>query len=329
MLTMRRCKISFAITIICCNVSSCALVVSPKLFLAKRGSRHALPSQLPRLKLSSVDEGEVRSRSLSYEDALETAKGMRLSQLQSVLKDMGVNTRGMLEKTELAEAYARAMVDAGRSNRSRGETSQGASDSGSTAAASLYEEAQTKASQMRLSQLQQSLREMGVNTRGMFEKTELVDAYARAISDGIRSGSTRGESSDSSGPVRELKTTKMTSESGDDSGASRRPPSGSFPDLDNLGSIGGIDLGSLLSGLGSTGGFGASNSPGGGSSSLQALMQRAMANPKLMATIQKAAQNPKMMAAVQDVMANGPGAANKYANDPEIRGLLEQLKDIL
>lgn len=242
---------------------------------------------------------------------------------------MGVNTRGMLEKTELVEAYARAVVDTGRPNRSRGEPSQSASDSGSTAASSSYEEAQTKASQMRLSQLQQSLREMGVNTRGMFEKSELVDAYARAIVDGIRSASARGESNDNSGPVRELKTTKMKSESDDDAGGSPRSPGGALPDLGNLGSIGGIDLGSLLSGLGSTGGFGGSSPPGGGSSSIQALMQRAMSNPKLMASIQKAAKNPKMMAAVQDVMANGPGAANKYTNDPEIRELLEQLKDIL
>ena len=45
--------------------------------------------------------------------------------------------------------------------------------------------------------------------------------------------------------------------------------------------------------------------------------------------VQKAAGNPRVMAAVQDVMANGPGAVNKYANDPEIKPILDQLKGIL
>ena len=48
-----------------------------------------------------------------------------------------------------------------------------------------------------------------------------------------------------------------------------------------------------------------------------------------MAAAQKAMGNPKVMAAVQDVMSNGPGAMNKYANDPEVKAILDELKGIL
>ena len=38
---------------------------------------------------------------------------------------------------------------------------------------------------MRVSELKQKLKEMGVNTKSFFEKTEFVRAYAEAVVDGV------------------------------------------------------------------------------------------------------------------------------------------------
>mmetsp|Transcript_7173 Transcript_7173/g.21884 ORF Transcript_7173/g.21884 Transcript_7173/m.21884 type:complete len:247 (+) Transcript_7173:70-810(+) len=192
-----------------------------------------------------------------------------------------------------------------------------------------YEEALAQAKGMRLAQLQSVLKEMGVSTRGMIEKPELVEAYAKAIVNGppARDGAAAAAAGadDDDGPVRELKTTKMTSDKGDDAGNAGGPNVSGFP---NMGGFGGLDLGSILSGLGGGAGFGG-GAGGPSNMSLQTLLQRAMGKPELMAAIQKAAQNPRTMAAIQDVMQNGPGAANKYANDPEIKSLLDQLRSIM
>ena len=48
-----------------------------------------------------------------------------------------------------------------------------------------------------------------------------------------------------------------------------------------------------------------------------------------MAKLQKSMGNPKIMAAMEDVQKNGPGAMAKYASDPEIMSLLNDLKEIL
>lgn len=48
-----------------------------------------------------------------------------------------------------------------------------------------------------------------------------------------------------------------------------------------------------------------------------------------MALMQKAQQNPKIMAALQDVQQNGPGAMQKYANDPEVMSVVKELQEIM
>merc|ERR1712071_146573 len=53
--------------------------------------------------------------------------------------------------------------------------------------------------------------------------------------------------------------------------------------------------------------------------------QDMMKNPKVMEIIQKAQGNPKIMKAIQECMGN-PAAFAKYQNDPEIGGLINELK---
>ena len=83
---------------------------------------------------------------------------------------------------------------------------------------------------------------------------------------------------------------------------------------------GGFDLSALLKMAQTMGGMGA---PGGDpvGPNLASLMM----NPKAMAAVQKAASNPRVMAAVQECMAN-PANFGKYAADPEIQGVLDELR---
>ena len=52
-----------------------------------------------------------------------------------------------------------------------------------------------------------------------------------------------------------------------------------------------------------------------------------MSNPKAMEMFQKAQSNPRLMKIMQEVQAN-PAAIGKYQNDPEVKEMIDVLKDI-
>ena len=199
------------------------------------------------------------------------------------------------------------------------------------------------ASKMRIKELQAALGRMGVSTRGMLEKAELVDAYVGALRDGKRPDAAAAGDDVFDDDVVELKTSKMPKAGGGPQPppAGGSPFGGGAPGGSPFGGGGGSPFGGgagmpniadIFSGMG---GGGAGGNPfggmggGGGMGGVQELLQKAMGNPKVMAAVQKAAGNPRVMAAVQDVMQNGPGAMKKYENDREVKAILDELKGIL
>ena len=211
------------------------------------------------------------------------------------------------------------------------------------------------ASKLRIKELQAALGRMGVSTRGMLEKAELVDAYVGALRDGKRPDAAAAGDDVFDDDVVELKTSKMPKAGG---GPQQQPAGGSpfgggapggspfgggAPGGSPFGGGGGNPFGGgaggmpniadIFSGMGGGGmggnPFGGMGGGGGGMGGVQELLQKAMGNPKVMAAVQKAAGNPKVMAAVQDVMQNGPGAMKKYENDREVKAILDELKGIL
>ena len=287
-------------------------------------------------------------------DVEAAASKMRASQLQAELKAMGVSTVGMLEKSELVTAYVAAVAEGKTaSSAPAAETPAPASAPAPEGKSRRDEPAAdadpaATASKMRISQLQAELKSMGVSTKGMLEKSELVAAYAQAIRDGKTAGSGGDDDDDDDvfdPDVKELKTTKMPRagdpgdgaipNAGNPFGGGGGSPFGGggspFGGMGGGGPGGGMNMGDIFNMMGGMGGGGGMPNMGGmgGMGGIQDLLQKAMGDPKLMATIQKAAGNPKVMAAVQDVMQNGPGAVNKYANDPEVKSILDQLKGIL
>ena len=199
------------------------------------------------------------------------------------------------------------------------------------------------ASKLRIKELQTALGKMGVSTRGMLEKAELVDAYVGALRAGKRPDASVEGDDVFDDDVVELKTSKMPKAGGGPQPppAGGSPFGGGAPGGSPFGGGGGSPFGGgagmpniadIFSGMG---GGGAGGSPfggmggGGGMGGVQELLQKAMGNPKVMAAVQKAAGNPRVMAAVQDVMQNGPGAMKKYENDREVKAILDELRDIL
>ena len=191
------------------------------------------------------------------------------------------------------------------------------------------------ASKLRIKELQAALGKMGVSTRGMLEKAELVDAYVGALRAGKRPDASVEGDDVFDDDVVELKTSKMPKAGG----GPQPPPAGGSPFGGGApggspfgGGAGMPNIADIFSGMG---GGGAGGSPfggmggGGGMGGVQELLQKAMGNPKVMAAVQKAAGNPRVMAAVQDVMQNGPGAMKKYENDREVKAILDELRDIL
>jgi hypothetical protein len=59
------------------------------------------------------------------------------------------------------------------------------------------------------------------------------------------------------------------------------------------------------------------------------MLGKMMSNPRAMELMQKAQQNPRIMKALEDVQKNGPGAMAKYANDPEIMEVVNELQSIM
>ena len=65
----------------------------------------------------------------------------------------------------------------------------------------------------------------------------------------------------------------------------------------------------------------------GGMGGMQEMLGKVMSNPKAMEMFQKAQSNPRLMKIMQEVQAN-PAAIGKYQNDPEVKEMIDVLKDI-
>ena len=175
------------------------------------------------------------------------------------------------------------------------------------------------ASKMRIKELQAALGRMGVSTRGMLEKAELVDAYVGALRDGKRPDAAAAGDDVFDDDVVELKTSKMPKAGG----GPQQPPAGGSPFGGGApggspfgggapggspfgggggnpfgGGAGGMpNIADIFSGMGGGGmggnPFGGMGGGGGGMGGVQELLQKAMGNPKVMAAVQKAAGNPE------------------------------------
>jgi hypothetical protein len=155
---------------------------------------------------------------------LPDIQDMKLKEMKAELESYGISTRTFLEKREFLDALKKARdegmtpVNGSSSTSSNGQTV----NNGEAGKGFKKEEAQTttnrndvktnndqktpkgtgnrqqrleeeleKAKNMKVGELRQRLKDMGINTKAFFEKSDFVKAYAEAIVDGVKAtGST-------------------------------------------------------------------------------------------------------------------------------------------
>jgi hypothetical protein len=69
----------------------------------------------------SASSSSAPTRDIKYQQALEKAQSMKVSELRTALQDMGISTKSFFEKSEFVKAYADGVADgkqSGSGNRS-------------------------------------------------------------------------------------------------------------------------------------------------------------------------------------------------------------------
>jgi hypothetical protein len=211
-----------------------------------------------------------------------------------------------------------------------------------------------KCQAMKAGELKKELQERGISTASFFEKSDFVKALAEARVDGVQ------KKDEEEGYAEYTNVEVLTDASSgprqrrSDNGGSSRPSSagsspfgaGASPFGGGIGGMGGMgSIADLLNNMGMGGaaaGGSAAGSPFGGAGAnpfagmganpfggmggdAMGKAQELMKNPKVMELMMKAQGNPKIMAAMQECMSN-PAAFAKYQNDPEVSGLINELK---
>ena len=293
-----------------------------------------------------------------FSTASDEVASMRASEIKKELESYGISTKSFLEKSELVDALTKARADGlkPKETTTTSATSSSAASSSSTSSASREERLKKEleiCKAMKASELKKELQGFGVSTKSFFEKSEFAQALAEARVDGVKKAAAAvdtGEgyaeytnvevlTDDSAGP-RQKQSQQRQSGGGSPFSGGASPFGGGSP----FGGMGG--MGDMMGGMGGIAdmlkNFGASGaSPGanpfaggggspfgggvGGMGDMMGKAQEMMKNPKIQEIIAKAQSNPKVMAAVSECMSN-PAAFAKYQSDPEISGLLTELR---
>lgn len=128
------------------------------------------------------DEGMTPKNGKTAEDAKSTN-----SASESATKKESTNSNDNQASTK-KESKTRAQKNGSQQQPSKNNNS--AKPSGASRAERLKAETD-KAKSMRVSELKQKLKDMGVNTKSFFEKTEFCRAYAEAVVDGVSGSQTK------------------------------------------------------------------------------------------------------------------------------------------
>jgi hypothetical protein len=210
-----------------------------------------------------------------------------------------------------------------------------------------------KCQQMKAGELKKELQKRGVATNSFLEKKEFVQALAIARVDGVvekkqpAAAAAETESyaeyadvevltDDSSGPRQSSKQQQQQQQTPQ---RKQAPQGGGNPfggaaagganPFSGMGGMGGMaDMLKNMGGMGGGGGGGSNpfgGMGGGGMGDAMGKAQEMMKNPKVMELMVKAQSNPKMMQAMKECMSN-PAAFAKYQNDPEISGMIKELR---
>jgi hypothetical protein len=307
------------------------------MLVARQGQGFVVPppSSFAMKALYSTDGDEVAS--------------MRAGEIKKELESYGISTKKFLEKGELVDALvnarAQGLTPKTTTATSTTSTSQSTSESSTTSSSTSasreerIKEELEKCKDMKATDLKKELEDLGVSTKSFFEKSEFAQALAEARVNGVEKKPSEGyaeyknvevltDASSGPRPKGSRQEQQQSSSSSPFGGASPFGGGGGASPFGNMGGMGGIaDMLKNMGGMGG-GATGSANPFGGGMGGMADAMGKAqemMKNPKVREIIAKAQSNPKMMAAVNECMSN-PAAFAKYQNDPEVAGLINELR---
>ncbi|GMI42691.1 hypothetical protein TrCOL_g6305 [Triparma columacea] len=290
---------------------------------------------------------------------LDSLKALSLNEMKA--KDMkkeltlrGVSTDGLFEKNDLKAKLEEAREqNVERVDQFSQAASPDVEPSPPPSSPTPTPKQVDELSKMKVGELKAELDSYGVAYSDLFEKSEFVDRVRECRSNGAEKvGRGTSVANGDVGEWKDVETVKMNSGGGGGQGQGQgQPQEGGGPFGGGMGGMGGMgggmnmaDLASMFGGGsgGGGGGMGGMNmqdimgmmgnmgggSPGGGMGGMQEMASKIMQNPKAQGIIAKAQKNPKIMSAVTECMGN-PAAFAKYQNDPEIKEILDELRQIM
>ena len=299
---------------------------------------------------------------------------MRAIEIKKELESYGIDTKKFLEKSELVQALQQAR-DEGKTpldQKKDDDLSSSSSSSASSQSTTTLDSSSTDQSKpreerlqeelvncqtMKALELKQELKERGVSTTALFEKSELVQALANARVDGIMTKNKEQDDDNDDDVVKKVtdvevltdetsgpqKRQSQQQQQQPQQGVSKNPFPGGIPGMGGFGNMFGNVAGAAGAGANPFAGmgaganpFGASGNPfdtsgadGGNNNNMQGMAQKAqeiMKNPKVRELMQKAQSNPRIALIMQQVMQNPAMAMNKYKDDPDLRELIQELQ---
>jgi len=303
-------------------------------------------------------------------DATTTAEeieSMRAGAIKQELESYGISTVAFLEKKELVQALKQARADGLQPKQTTtkpepkatatNETSTSSADSATTTPSSTDTPLDTRPRKERLQEelercralkageLKKELASLGISTRSLFEKTELVQALATARVDGVVAKQQQPAAASTDESYAEYANVEVITDHSTgprqkqpekQQQKQQQPAGGGNPFDDMMGGMGGGmgGIADMLKNMGGMGGGAAAAGGGnpfggmggmGGMGDAMGKVQELMKNPKVREIMQKAQSNPKIMQAVTETMSN-PAAFAKYQNDPEVAEIINELR---
>lgn len=297
------------------------------------------------------------STNLRMSTSLQEPSSMRVNELRKELESYGISTKSYFEKSELVTAVEKARIEgkipisSDRKNSSTSEKTEDQSSSSSKPSKSISEqmtEEIEKCKDMKVSDLKAELKSYGISTSTFFEKSEFVQALAKARVEGPPKSNSKSEgyaeyknveviTDDSQGPKK-----RSQQQSGENKGRSPFDSAGGNNPFSGTGGnpfSGGVGGANPFAGMGGNPFAGAGTNPfggmggnpfsgagiGGGMGDQMKKVQEMMSNPNIQRIMAKAQKNPRIMKAVSECMGN-PMAFAKYQNDPEVGELIRELQ---
>lgn len=294
----------------------------------------------------------MHSSYLRMSSTLQEPSNMKVKELREELESYGMSTKSYFEKSELVTAVEKARLEGktpistqskkSSTSSESNDTSSNASESSKSKSERLAEEIE-KCMNMKVSELKAELKSYGISISSFFEKSEFVQALAKARVEGPQEIKKKSEeyaeytnveviTDDSQGPrKRSQQQNDSKGRNPFESAGGGNPftggmggrPGGRNPFAGMGGNPFGGTGGNPFAGMGGNPFGGAS--VGGGMGDQMRKVQEMMSNPNIQTIMAKAQKNPKIMKAVQECMGN-PMAFAKYQNDPEVGELIRELQ---